>query len=192
MKKIQKGQRGYMRSRKIKLGIGCLAGFLLMFVIYFTGYIIFDTSKNYVTILAVLVILPTAKLFVQYLMIPWSCKVSDEAYDQVLRNVSPLNLYEDLLITAQEKAFAINFLVIDKDDNIVAYTADEKAQPERFEKGVTNFLNYYEFDSKVKLFKDLGQFNKRVKQLAARNTGLTDEQKEHIRLVFEKVSIMSV
>ena len=64
--------------------------------------------------------------------------------------------------------------------------------PEKFEKGVINFLNYYDYNAKVKLFKDASQFNKRVRQLAARNTELTDEEMEHIDTVFEKVSIMSI
>ena len=192
MEKTQKGQRGYLRRRKIKLGIGSLTGFLIMILIYFIGYLLFDTAKNYVTILAVLIVLPTAKIFIQYLMIPWKCRATDEEYDEAEKNAAPLKVYGDLLITAQEKSFAISFLVIDKDDNIIAYTADDKAEPEKFEKGVTNFLNYYEFDTKVKLFKDAGQFNKRAKQLAARNSELTDDQKEHIELVFEKLSIMSV
>lgn len=192
MKKAIKGQRGYMHARKIKLGIGTLAGFLMMILIYFIGYLIFNTGKNYVTILAVLVILPTAKIFVQYLMIPWSCKVSDDEYNKAEESAAPLKVYFDLLITAQEKCFAINFLLIDKDENIIAYTADAKAEPEKFEKGVTNFLNYYDFNAKVKLFKDSSQFNKRAKQLAERNHELTNEQNEHIELVFEKISIMSI
>lgn len=191
MKKT-KGERGYMRARKTRLGVGTVVGFLLMILIYFIGYYIFSTGKNYVTILAVLVILPTAKIFVQYLMIPWNCKVSDEIYNEGEVSAAPLKVYYDMLMTAQEKCFAINMLVIDKDENIVAYTCDDKAVTEKFEKGVTNFLNYYDYNAKVKLFKDASQFNKRVRQLAARNTELTDEEKEHIDTVFEKVSIMSI
>ena len=178
--KKKKGERGYMRARKTRLGVGTLVGFLLMILIYFIGYYIFGTGKNFVTILAVLVILPTAKIFVQYLMIPWNCKVSDETYNEGEASAAPLKVYYDMLMTAQEKCFAINMLVIDK------------AVPEKFEKGVTNFLNYYDYNAKVKLFKDASQFNKRVRQLAARNTELTDEEMEHIDTVFEKVSIMSI
>lgn len=84
------------------------------------------------------------------------------------------------------------YLLIGSDDSIIAYTANPKSEPDKFEKGVTNFLNYYEFDSKVKLFTDLGQFKKRVKQITARNQELTDEQRERISLIFEKIAIMSV
>lgn len=191
-KYIAKGERGYMRSRKIKLGVGSLCGFLLMAFIYLTGYLIFDTAKNYVTILAVLVILPTAKIFVQYLMIPWKCRAPEEEYMELAALCAPLKLYCELMITAQEKGFEILYLLIAPDDSIIAYTADSRAGTDRFEKGVTNFLNYYEFDSKVKLFADMGQFKKRAKQLAAKNQELTEEQREHTAYVFEKISIMSV
>lgn len=192
MKKLQKGQPGYIRTRKIKLGIGTISGFLLMALIYLTGYLIFDTGKNFVTILAVLVVLPVAKIFVQYLLLPWGVKADETQYDELKKTASPLLPYCELMITAQEKSFAIVYLVIDKDENIVAYTTQPKVEPDRFEKGVTNFLNYYEFDAKVKLFTDFRQFEKRVKQLAAKNTDISDEQKEHIAVVFEKLSIMSV
>ena len=192
MKKIQKGQPGYIRTRKIKLGISTISGFLLMALIYLTGYLIFDTGKNFVTILAVLVVLPVAKIFVQYLLLPWGVKAHETQYDELKKTASPLLPYCELMITAQEKSFAIVYLVIDKDENIVAYTTQPKVEPDRFEKGVTNFLNYYEFDAKVKLFTDFRQFEKRVKQLAAKNTDISDEQKEHIAVVFEKLSIMSV
>ncbi|MCM1308581.1 MAG: hypothetical protein NC223_08285 [Butyrivibrio sp.] len=191
-KNIQKGERGYLRSRKIRLGIGSLCGFLLMVLIYLTGYLIYGTVKNYVTILAVLVILPTAKIFVQYLLLPWKCRAPEEEYKELAALCLPLKLYCELLITAQEKSFEIMYLLIGGDESIIAYTANPKSESGRFEKGVTNFLNYYEFDSKVKLFTDLGQFKKRAKQLAARSAELTDEQREHISTVFEKISIMSV
>ncbi len=192
LKYIPKGERGYMRSRKLKLGIGSMCGFLLMVLIYFIGYLIFDTGKNYVTILAVLVILPTAKIFVQYLLVPWKCRAPEQEYTELSQICSPLKLYCELMITAQEKGHEIMYLLIDRNDNIIAYTASPKADTEKFEKGVTNFLNYYELDSKVKLFTNLGQFKKRAKQLAAQNKELTEEQREHISFVFKKISIMSV
>lgn len=192
MKKTQKGQPGYIRARKIKLGIGTISGLLFMVLIYFIGFLIFDTGKNLVTVLAVLVILPVAKIFVQYLLLPWGVRADEEQYNELKKTAAPLKPYCELMVTAQEKGFAIVYVVIDKDDNIVAYTTQSKAEPEKFEKGVANFLNYYQFDARVKLYTDYRQFEKRVKQLAARNSEITAEQKEHIALVFEKLSIMSV
>ncbi|MGN0374350.1 MAG: hypothetical protein ACI4EN_02530 [Butyrivibrio sp.] len=192
MKKCYKGQAGYFKYRKIKLGLITLTGFLLVLGIYLTGYLIYGTGKNYVTILSVVAVLPTAKFLVQYLMFPWKGFVDMEEYEALKVKCEPLNLYSELLITASEKRFQITYLLIDKDDNIAAYTPDEKADTDAFEKGVTNFLNYYDFNSKVKLYKDIKTYEKRCSQLAAKNKELTDGQHEHIETVFEKISIMSI
>ena len=80
----------------------------------------------------------------------------------------------------------------DKNENIIAYTKNEKADCQAFEKGVVNFLNYYDLNSKVKLYTDLKQFTKKAVQLAGQNAEITDSQKEHILYIYEKISIMSV
>lgn len=192
MKYIDKGERGYMKYRKLKLGIGSLAGFLLVAVIYFIGYFIFGTPKNYVTILAVIVVLPTVKIFVQYLMLPWHCNADKAEYERISREVLPLKLYCELLITAKEKNFEILYMLIDRNDNIIAYTNKAKVECDVFETGVTNFLNYYDFNAKVKLYTDQKQFEKRAKQLSNANFGLSEAEKEHISYVFSKISIMSI
>lgn len=192
MSYVGKGQRGYFKKRKTKLGLASLAGFFLMMVTFFIGYLIFGTPKNYVTIIAVLIVLPTVKIFVQYLMLPWYKKRSDDEYNNVVKCCEPLKLYSELLITASEKSFEIIYLMIDKNDNIIAFSEKNAKDAGLFDKGVTNFLNFYELDSKVKLFTDLKSFEKRAKQLAANNKELTEEDIEHINFVYEKLSIMSI
>ena len=72
MKKIiLKGEPGYNKNRKKKLMWGSIVGFLLMFLLFITGYLIYGTAKNLITIGAVIVVLPTTKIYVQYLMLPW-------------------------------------------------------------------------------------------------------------------------
>lgn len=44
--KVFKGQPGYFLSRKKKLLMGSLAGFLMMFLFFVTGFIIYGTPKN--------------------------------------------------------------------------------------------------------------------------------------------------
>ena len=193
MKKIYKGQPGYMRSRKLKLGFASLSGFLLMAIIFIIGYAIYQTPKNYFTIPAVIVVLPTAKVFVQYLMVSWKNNVVPEEFEALSKKVNPLPLYCELVITAMEKSFEILYLLIDKDENIIAYTQkQEKIDTDKFEKGVTNFLNYYDYDARVKLYTDLKQFEKKAVYLAGRNSELSEEQLEHVQTVFEKISIMSI
>ncbi len=193
MKKIYiKGRPGYMKHRKISLGIASLTGFLLMLLVFVTGYIITGSPKNYITIVAVLIVLPTTKIFVQYLVVPWKNNVEQEEYDRLKTAIAPIPLYCELMITGSEKNYEVLYLIIDKDENIIAYTRNEKADEGAFEKAIVNFLNYYNYDAKVKLYKDFKQYEKRAKALALRNADNTKEQQEHIEEVFEKLSIMSV
>lgn len=192
MKTKFKGEPGYTRYRKLRLLAGVITGFALVLIIFAAGYFIFGNPKNYITILAVLIVLPTVKVFVQYVMVPWKNSAPKEEYERLSSVCAPLHLYCELIMTAQEKTFEILYILIDKNENIIAYTLNQKADAEKFEKGVTNFLNYYNFDSKVKLYNDLSQFEKKAKTLASNNKELTSEQKEHIELIFEKLSIMSI
>lgn len=192
MKKCNKGEVGYFKYKKIQLGMVSLTGLILILGIYLTGYLIWGTPKNYVTILAILVVLPTMKFLVQYLLFPWKNFVVQKDYDELNNKCKPLKLYSELMITASEKRYQISYLLIDKDDNIIAYTPDEKADTMAFEKGVTNFLNYYDFNSKVKLYTDLKSYTKRCTELSIRNRDITMEEQEHILYVYEKISIMSI
>lgn len=192
MKKKYKGQPGYFKYKKLQNGLISLAGLLIILAVYVAGYIYYGTPRNYITILAVCLFLPIAKFLVQYLMFPWKGYITQSEYDKIAGLCGELDLYSELMITASEKRFQISYLLIDKEDNIIAYTPDNKADITSFEKGVTNFLNYYEFNSKVKLYTELKSFEKKCTNLATRNKELTIEEKEHIQLVLEKISIMSL
>lgn len=187
-----KGEPGYFRYRKKKLLFGSLTGFLMMFLFFFTGYLIYGTPKNLITILAVLVVLPTVKIYVQYLMIPWKHNADVQFFEELKKKYPNLDFYAELLITGAEKSFEITYLAIDKDENIIAFTENESSDAGKFEKAVTNFLNYYNYDAKVKLFKNQKDFEKRIKQLSDGKDAPTNEQKEHMDTVYEKISIMSI
>ena len=103
-----------------------------------------------------------------------------------------MDFYAELLMTGLDKRYEITYLAIDKDENITAYSGNPKSEKELFSKAVVNFLNYYNFDAKVKLFTDIREFEKHLKKIETGKTSPTPEQKEHMEVVFEKVSIMSI
>ena len=189
---IFKGEPGYNKKRKKKLMWGSITGFLLMFLLFITGYLIYGTAKNLITIGAVLVVLPTAKLYVQYLMLSWKNNADPAFYDKIKNENPDLKIVCELQVTGSEKNFEIMYLAISKDNDIVAYSANEKTDAVKFEKAVVNFLNYYNWDTKVKLFMDLEKFEARLKELSVNQTDLSQEEKEHMDTVFEKLSIMSI
>lgn len=190
-KKI-KGEPGYFRYRKKKLLAGSLSGFLLMFLFFFTGYLIYGTARNLITILAVLVVLPTVKIYVQYIMIPWKNNADAEYFNNIKNKFQYIDIYAELLITGSEKSFEITYLAIDKNENIIAYTENDKADASKFEKAVTNFLNYYNYNAKVKMYNNLNSFEEKLTEISDMAAEPTNEQKEHMGVVFEKISIMSI
>lgn len=192
MKKVLKGQLGYYKRKKTILGIACLIGFILIFGIYLTGYMVAGTNKNNLTILAIILFIPTAKFLVDYFLLPWKAFATQEELDYISSKADPLQVYAELLMTAGEKRYQISYLVVGKDENIIAFTRNQKADREVFKKSVTNFLNYYNYDSKVELFTDYDAFIAKCQELAVENANLTEEEDEHIMTVVEKVSIMSV
>lgn len=185
MKKVQKGEAGYTHYRKMKLGLISLIGFVLVILSFSLGYITTGTPKNYVSILSVLIVLPTAKFFVQYIMIPHSLKVDEGELKRIGEKAGNLKIYSELLVTASEKTFELLYLVIDKDENVVAYTRNTKSDSEKFEKGITNFLNYYQYNAKPVLYNDFEKFLEHV-------STMNKETDEHTGEIFEKISIMSI
>ena len=190
--KVFKGQPGYFLSRKKKLLTGSLAGFLMMFLFFVTGFIIYGTPKNLFSVLAVITVLPTTKIYVQYMILPWKNNADREYLEKIKAEYPDVDFYAELLMTGLDKRYEITYLAIDKDENITAYSGNPKSEKELFSKAVVNFLNYYNFDAKVKLFTDIREFEKYLKKIETGKTSPTAEQKEHMEVVFEKVSIMSI
>ena len=193
MKKIiLKGNPGYNLHRKKKLMWGSIAGFLLMFLLFITGYYIYGTPKNLITVGAVIVVLPTTKIYVQYLMLSWKNNADAEFYEKIKTECPNMKISCELQMTGSEKNFEIVYLAISSANDIIAYTTNEKTEPAKFEKAVTNFLNYYNWDTKVKLYMNLDEFKARLYELSSQVDELSEEQKEHMETVFEKISIMSI
>lgn len=187
-----KGQPGYCLHHKKVYGLISLIGFLAVITIFTVSYIILGTARNYFNIASVIILLPTAKFFVQYSMIPWKLKVDDQKYLNLKQTMGAIPTYCELLITGSEKRFEIMYLVIGPDDEVLAYSANQKEDVSAFQKAVVNFLNYYNFDAKAKLIHNEEQFFEECQNLAVNHPELTVEQIDHIQLVFEKISIMSI
>lgn len=189
---ILKGEPGYNKNRKKKLMWGSIVGFLLMFLLFISGYLIYGTAKNLITIGAVIVVLPTTKIYVQYLMLSWKNNADPEFLGKIKLENPNLKIVCELQVTGSEKNFEIMYLAISKNNDIVAYTANPKTDLYKFEKAVTNFLNYYNWDTKVKLYGDIEGFGTHLKELSAESGEVNPEEKEHMETVFEKLSIMSI
>ena len=62
--KIQKGEPGYVKARKIKFFIGAAAEFAIVIALVVLGYVKTGNRMNFFTVLAVVGCLPAAKMLV--------------------------------------------------------------------------------------------------------------------------------
>ena len=106
--KVFKGQPGYFLSRKKKLLMGTLAGFLMMFLFFVTGFIIYGTPKNLFSVLAVITVLPTTKIYVQYMMLPWKNNADREYLEKIKAEYPDVDFYAELLMTGLDKRYEIS------------------------------------------------------------------------------------
>lgn len=173
-----KGTFGYIDKRKKKQLGKAIGMFLAAALVFIFGYLANKNSKaNVFTVLAVLMVLPAAKLLVTYIVLSPYKSVSREKYDKVARiNFDVGDLKTDFVITSSEKVMFLSFLIIAK-GNIIGLIGREKEDASYIEAYLSrNMKNLgYKFD--VKIFKDEKQFLKRAEAISWLEYEL-DEEKE--------------
>ena len=69
MKKVEKGEFGYLAYKKSRNMIKTIIAFAVVLVIFIIGFIIWKSKNNYLTLLAVVLVLPAAKFAVSYFVL---------------------------------------------------------------------------------------------------------------------------
>lgn len=174
MKKVEKGEFGYLAYKKSRNMIKTIIAFAVVLVIFIIGFIIWKSKNNYLTMLAVVLVLPAAKFAVScFVLIPHkSCDL--ELKNEIERRKGELNSVYDLVVSNNQKPVGIMAAVI-SDNQILAYTSAPKADKNLFETSVKEFLKNEKLTCAVLLYKDKDTYLEKVK-----NTALNfDESKEN-------------
>lgn len=101
---IVKGEQGYIDTEKKKGLIRSIVGFILVILIYTIGYKLYGTNKNYATVLAVLLILPTAQILAK-LIVDLRYKSVEPYIDDFLKKTKYKYLVELIVIRKKKKFF---------------------------------------------------------------------------------------
>ena len=110
IKNIPKGVPGYFKSRKIKTGIAMVSGYLLVLLLFFSGIFIFADRGNLLTVAAILMMLPTGKMTVNFLMYPRKGKADRAEYDKMCEDYDKLTILADILITPEKKSIEFTYI----------------------------------------------------------------------------------
>ena len=155
IKNIPKGVPGYFKSRKIKTGIAMVSGYLLVILLFFSGIFIFADRGNLLTVAAILMMLPTGKMTVNFLMYPRKGKADSAEYDKMCGDYDKLTILADILITPEKKSIEFTYTAVDK-AHIMIYCTDKKLDIAYHGKYIKDFLKRSDITADVSFYTDLG------------------------------------
>lgn len=100
---MPKGAPGYLKNRKLRTGVAMVSGYMLVLLLFFTGIIIFADRGNLLTVAAILMMLPTGKMTVNFLMYPRKGQADTSEYDEMCSSNDRLTILSDILITPEKR-----------------------------------------------------------------------------------------
>lgn len=174
MKKIIKGEPGYLDYKKRVEILRTVIYFALVAAVFFLGLSQAHTRNNLLTIVAVLGCLPSAKALVGVIMrLPHPSVSQEEAlkFKSVTENLTTAC---DLIVTSREKIMPIEFILI-KGDIVLGYASSKKVDPDYAKEYIHSMLAQNgQGKAAVKILHDFAAFLARAKELnalAARESG---------------------
>ncbi len=165
MNKKYKGEYGYIAYRK-RLGMVRTGIFLgVVLALFFAGLIIFGSSKNYLSILAALLCLPTGWSAVNLIMFMRARPCSSAAYEEIKLHMGGLLVRFDEVVTSYDRNFNMSASTV-LDKNICCLMEDKSADASDLEKHIKKMMAQNGYSSySIKVFDNIDAFCARLDQL---------------------------
>ena len=163
----EKGNYGYMRQKKKIELTKTIFHFLIVLIIYMTGWIIYHNNKSIYTVMAGVAVLPAAKALTGYLMIASYPRLARERYEEVMTAISGCpssSVLCDILLSSPEKSMRSEMIVL-LGGNILMFSDTSVKNPAATETYMKKILENCNYTS-VKMYTDYQQFFNRIKNLA--------------------------
>lgn len=172
IRNVQKGKFGYLKAQRKKQILITVILYAAPLLLFFTGLWQTGTRKNLFTMIAVVGCLPACKWTVNVIMLFLQKPVSRELYEKIVSHEGSLITAYELTFTAYEKNTSVAAIAICGNE-VIGYTADEKADTTFLEKHITNILlqNHF-YGVHVKVVKDLKKYLDRMDSLNKREKEL--------------------
>lgn len=190
MKKVEKGNWGYVNYRKKINLIIMLAAFLVVIGVFVLGLILNKMDRNNIfTVASVVLVLPAAKFAVAYLVVS-PHKGADEALkNKIEKSSGDLTVCYDCIMSNTKKPICAQAVII-SDSVVCAYTCDEKADNRLFETSLQEFMKNDKLNVAVTLYKEEKTFINRVKNLAVNFDSSKESAKE--KMEWNKNSMLNM
>ncbi len=166
MKKVTKGNRGYISYEKKKRFLLTLLMFALPIGIYIIGYMTVKSRLNLFTVIAILGCLPACRSTVGLIMIMMHKPMPDDRYEAIHEAARDLTVGYELIITAYEHTSLVEAAVV-CGNQVVCFTSDPKTEPSYLEKHIRQNLSANGLtEAQVKVMKELKPYLQRIQTLA--------------------------
>lgn len=183
-KRVNKGSYGYIEYQKKFSIIRTFLFFAISLAIYGMGIYSTGTSKNLLTVVAVLGCLPSCKSAVNAVMFYRATGCSGAAWEKISPYDYKLTSFYDMYFTSYQKNFPISHMVL-KGNIVCAYTESEKCDCGDGEKHIEQMLKQDGYKNMtVKIFDNLGKYIDRLGQLTKLDVEDNKNRDDMIRMFY--------
>lgn len=156
--KINKGDAGYINSRKKRVILKTVLEFAIVAALVALGYWQTGTKLNMLTLVAVLGCLPASKALVEVITIFPFKSINKDVAEEIAQKANLLTVSFDMVLTTNDKIMQIDSVVI-SNNTICGYTASEKVDTAFAAKHMKQMMYNNRFtDVSVKIFDNYTQF----------------------------------
>lgn len=164
MKNIKKGEFGYLSyKKKINFLITAIS-FIIVLAIFFAGLIVTGTRNNIATVVAIVLVLPSAKFAVGYFILLPHKSADTKLADKVSNEAGNLPVLYDLIFSNNKNPIGTLAVVV-TDSTVCALTNEEKADSKLFETSLVEFMSADNLKVTATLYKDENKFMSRISNL---------------------------
>ena len=167
MKKVAKGKFGYTLSHRKRQIIKMSLYIVLALAVFLLGLIVTKTTKNVLSIVAIVGALPISKEMVGVIMSYKRKPMEKSVYEQISAKAGDLEQIYELLFTTQEKSYGVEAAIVEGRD-VICYTVDPKCEVTVLQKHLLKMLDANGYKQNVKVYTDLKKFLERVADLERR------------------------
>ena len=165
MKRIEKGNYGYILSQKKRRSFFTFLSLLIPVIIFIVGLIITKERENMFTFVAIMSCLPGCRLAVGMIMMLMQKPMEEKCFTRTVTAAGELPQLYEMVFTAYEKTTSVDCLVLGG-KNVIGYSSNPKTQPEYIEKHLTEILQANNCKRTVKIFLDYEKFHSRIQEMA--------------------------
>lgn len=175
MKRIVKGQYGYIDNQRKLTIIRTISMFGIVLALFFIGIWSAGTKKNLLTIVAVLGCLPASKSMVNMIMFLRAKGCSVSVKEEVIGCCVKLTQLYDMFFTSYEKSYSVSHMVV-KGKVICGYTEDDACDCSACEKHLLTLLKQGGCKGvTVKIYHELTAYCEGLKNMEAQEEEAPDE-----------------